>query len=95
MTLPVQKIDLTGTHTVRETAQILQITDDKVYDLIRTGQLPFVRVGRQFRIGKLRLFAFINGLEDAESIEEIVRVALRGPSMGQDQCCEPRLQKHE
>ena len=61
MTLPVQKIDLNGTYTVKETAEILQLTDDKVYDLIHTGQLPFVRVVRQFRIGKLRLWAFING----------------------------------
>ena len=95
MTLPVERIDLTGTHTVREAAQILQLTDDKVYDLIHTGQIPFVRVGRQFRIGRLRLFAFINGLEAAESIEEIIRAALRGPSMGQDQRCEPKLERHE
>lgn len=78
MTLPIQKIDLNGTYTVKEAAEILQLTDDKVYDLIHTGRLPFVRVGRQFRIGKLRLWAFINGLEDAESIEEIIRRALRG-----------------
>lgn len=78
MTLPVQKIDLNGTYTVRETAEILQLTDDKVYDLIHAGQLPFVRVGRQFRIGRLRLWAFVNGLEDAESIEEIIRRALLG-----------------
>ena len=84
MTLPVQKIDLNGTYTVKEAAEILQLTDDKVYDLIHTGQLPFVRVGRQFRIGKLRLWAFINGLEDAESIEEIIRRALRGIYVDQE-----------
>ncbi|MXY22671.1 MAG: helix-turn-helix domain-containing protein [Dehalococcoidia bacterium] len=76
MTLPVQKIDLSGTYTVKETAEILQLNENKVYDLIHTGQLPFVRVGRQLRIGRLRLYAFINGLEDAESIEEIIRRAL-------------------
>ncbi|MYA61732.1 MAG: helix-turn-helix domain-containing protein [Dehalococcoidia bacterium] len=92
MTLPVQKIDLTGTYTVKETAEILQLTDDKVYDLIHTGQLPFVRVGRQFRIGKLRLWAFINGLEDAESIEEIIRRALLGIDDEQDKRCESKTQ---
>ena len=92
MTLPVQKIDLSGTYTVRETAEILQLTDDKVYDLIHTGQLPFVRVGRQFRIGKLRLWAFINGLEDAESIEEIIRRALLGIDDEQDKRCESKTQ---
>ena len=84
MTLPVQKVDLNGTYTVKEAAEILQLTDDKVYDLIHTGQLPFVRVGRQFRIGKLRLWAFINGLEDSESIEEIIRRALRGIYVDQE-----------
>ena len=81
MTLPVQKIDLNGTYTVKETAKILQLTEDKVYNLIHTGQLPFVRVGRQYRIGKLRLWAFINGLDDIESIEELLRGALRESNM--------------
>ena len=82
MTLPVQKIDLNGTYTVKETAKILQLTEDKVYDLIPTEQLPFVRVGRQYRIGKLRLWAFINGLDDVESFEELLRGALRESNMG-------------
>ena len=81
MTLPVRKIDLHGTYTVRETAKILQLTDDKVYDLIHTGHLPFVKVGRQYRIGKLRLWAFVNGIEDSEAIEETIRGALRGPDV--------------
>ena len=78
MTLPVQKIHLSGTYTVKETAEILQLNENKVYELIRTGELPFVKVGKQYRIGKARLWAFINGLEDAESIEEIIRRALLG-----------------
>ena len=84
MSLPVQKIDLNGTYTVRETAEILQLTDDKVYDLIHTGELPFVRVGRQYRIGKLRLWAFINGLDDAASLEEVIRAALRSTDVNQE-----------
>ncbi len=76
MTLPVAEIDLNGTYTVREAARILQLTEDKVYDLIHTKELPFVKVGRQYRIGKMRLWAFVNGLEDAASIEEIIRRAL-------------------
>ena len=76
MTLRVCKIDLNGTYTVREAAKLLKLTDDKVYDLIHTGDLPFVRVGRQYRIGKARLWAFVNGLEDAASIEEIIAKAL-------------------
>ena len=86
MTLPIHEIDLNGTYTVRETAEILQLTDDKIYDLIHTGHLPFVRVGRQYRIGRLRLWAFINGIEDAASIEEIIRGALRGTDVKQKQC---------
>ena len=77
MTLPVAEINLVGTYTVRETAEILQLTDDKVYDLIHADQLPFVKVGRQYRIGKLRLFAFVNGIEDLASIEEVIRAAVQ------------------
>ena len=86
MTLPIQEIDLNGTYTVKETAEILQMTDDKVYDLIHAGQLPFVRVGRQFRIGKLRLWALVNGLEDVASIQEIVRGALSETNVKEDKC---------
>ena len=93
MTLPVQKIDLNGTYTVKETAKILQLTEDKVYDLIHTEQLPFVRVGRQYRIGKLRLWAFINGLDDAASIEEVIRTAIRGTDVEQEPRCEPKPQE--
>ena len=84
MSLPVRKIDLNGTYTVRETAEILQLTDDKVYDLIHTGELPFVKVGRQYRIGKLRLWAFINGLDDAASLEEVIRTAIRGTDVNRE-----------
>ena len=87
MSLPVQKIDLNGTYTVRETAEILQLTDDKVYDLIHTGELPYVKVGRQYRIGKLRLWAFINGLDDAASLEEVIRAALRGTDVNLERRC--------
>ena len=90
MSLPVKRIDLNGTCTVKETAEILQLTDDKVYDLIHTGQLPFVKVGRQYRIGRLRLWAFVNGLKDAESIEEIIRRALHGIDVEQKYRCESK-----
>ena len=43
MTLPVQEIHLSGTYTVKETAEILQLNENKVYELIRTGELPFVK----------------------------------------------------
>ena len=93
MTLPVQKIDLNGTYTVRETAKILQLTDDKIYDLIHTGQIPFIRVGRQYRIGRARLWAFVNGIEGTASIEEVIRSALQGHDETQDQCCRPKPKK--
>ena len=95
MELPVRKIDLNGTYTVRETAEILQLTDDKVYDLIHQGQLPYVKVGRQYRIGKLRLWAFVNGIEDAAAIEEIIRGALQGSDVKQDKWCRPKPQNPE
>ena len=95
MTLPVREIDLNGTYTVSQAAAILQLTNDKTYNLIHTGVLPFIKVGRQYRIGRVRLWAFVNGIEDAASIEEIIRSALRGVDVKQGQCCKPKSQKSE
>lgn len=79
-------IDFTGTYTVREAAQILQITPDKVYGLIHTGSLPYVQVGRQFRLGKFSFWAHINGLESAELVEQIMHSFIRQHCCREDQC---------
>jgi excisionase family DNA binding protein len=45
--------------TVRQTAQELDMPEDRVYDLVRAGVLPSVRFGRQVRIELNMLKAWI------------------------------------
>lgn len=46
--------------TVTETAAALHLGRNTVYDLIRLGQLPAVRVGRAIRIPQTALHEWIN-----------------------------------
>ena len=41
-------------------AQILDVTEDRVYSLAREGVLPHVRLGRQIRVDNDALETFIN-----------------------------------
>jgi putative molybdopterin biosynthesis protein len=47
--------------TVPEVASELQIPASTVYDLIRRGVIPAVRVGKRLRVPKRRLEDWING----------------------------------
>ena len=67
------RFDFRGVYTAAEVADILMVTPSTVYDLLHTGQLPFVRVGRQFRIGKFALWAYINGLDREGLVEDILQ----------------------
>ena len=66
------QFDFRGVYTAAEVAEILQVTPSKIYDLLHTGELPSVRVGRQFRVGKFSLWAHINGLDREGLVEEIL-----------------------
>ena len=79
-------LDFTGTYTVVEAAEILQVTKDKVYDLIHTGLIPYVQVGKQYRVGRFALWAHINGLQSAELIEQVMRSFVRQHCCRADQC---------
>lgn len=46
--------------TVAEVAAALNLGRNTVYDLIRTGDLPAIRVGRAIRIPQAALTAWIN-----------------------------------
>ena len=69
---PVAQVDLVGAYTVREAAEILQLTAGTVYELIRERSIPHVRVGHQFRIGKLAFWAYLNGLDGEQLAQELV-----------------------
>lgn len=43
-----------------EVAQILDVSEDRAYDLARRGLLPIVRLGRQVRVDEAKLTSWIN-----------------------------------
>lgn len=45
--------------TVPEVAAILRVRTHRVYDLAKQGDLPAVKIGRQVRISRAALQAFI------------------------------------
>jgi excisionase family DNA binding protein len=55
--------------TVPEVAAELQIPPSTVYDLIRRGVIPAVRVGKRLRVPKLRLEDWINGRQGATAYD--------------------------
>ncbi|MXY68663.1 MAG: helix-turn-helix domain-containing protein [Acidobacteriia bacterium] len=67
-----EPVDFTGALTVREAAEILQITTYKAYDLLHRGELPHISLGRHYRIGRYALWCFINRL----SVGELAGTAL-------------------
>ena len=82
----MEALDFRGTYTVVEAAEILQVTKDKTYDLIHTGLIPYVQVGRQYRVGRFALWAHINGLQSAELVEQVMRSFVRQHCCRADQC---------
>ena len=45
--------------TVREAAQLLRVGRDTAYQLARSQTIPVIRLGRQFRIPKAALLAYL------------------------------------
>lgn len=56
-------------YTVEQVAEILNIGRDKVYFLIRTGQLRSIKIGKLRRITDRHLAEFVTSLEEP-SLEE-------------------------
>ena len=52
-------------YTVEQVAEILHVGRDKVYYLLRTGQLRSVKIGKLRRITNQHLDEFITSLETA------------------------------
>ena len=51
-------------YTVEQVAKMLHIGRDKVYELLRTGQLRSIKIGKLRRITEQHLAEFIASLED-------------------------------
>jgi putative molybdopterin biosynthesis protein len=45
--------------TVRELQQLLKIGRNKVYELLRSGEIPCVRLGKQIRIRRVDVEVYI------------------------------------
>ncbi len=52
-------------YTVEQVAKMLHISRDKVYYLLRTGQLRSIKIGKLRRITDQQLAEFIASLDDA------------------------------
>ena len=66
------RFDFRGTYTPAEVAGILRVAPSKIYELLHTGELPSVRIGRQFRVGKFSLWCYLNSLDREGLVEEIL-----------------------
>ena len=55
--------------TVAEVAEVLRVSNMTVYRLIKSGELPALRVGKNYRIRESELEAFLSaGLIDSEEV---------------------------
>jgi excisionase family DNA binding protein len=54
-------------YTVEQVAKMLHVGRDKVYYLLRTGQLHSLKIGKLRRITEQQLAEFIASLDDAHA----------------------------
>jgi excisionase family DNA binding protein len=47
--------------TVRETAQVMRVSEPTIYKAIREGRIPSIRLGDRHLIPRVRLQALLNG----------------------------------
>ena len=66
------RFDFRGVYTAAEVADILRVAPSKIYDLLHTKELPSIRIGKQFRIGKFAFWCYLNGLDRDGLVEEIL-----------------------
>jgi len=59
--------------TVEETAAQLRIARRRVFEMIRDGSLPSVKIGRSRRIRSTDLAAYVAKLEDGEACAGALR----------------------
>ena len=64
--------DSVGILTVKETAALLKISPNVVYELVRTRQLPAIHIGSRIRIGRRGLVAYLRGM-NADEFDELIR----------------------
>jgi excisionase family DNA binding protein len=55
-------------YTVEQVAEMLHVGRDKVYYLLRTGQLRSIKIGKLRRITSQHLAEFVSTLEESDQI---------------------------
>ena len=55
-------------HTVEETAELLKVGRTTVYDLLKTGQLSNIMIGRIRRIRHTDLTAYLDHINSSETM---------------------------
>ena len=69
---PVVSIGACAVYTVAEVAHMLSLSRGSTYQLIRTGEIPALKLGGRWIIPKRRFHTWLDNLPDA-SIEDIER----------------------
>jgi len=64
--------DSVGLLTVKETAALLKISPNVVYELVRTRQLPAIHIGSRIRIGRRELVAYLRGM-NADDFDALIK----------------------
>jgi excisionase family DNA binding protein len=60
-------------YTVEQVAKMLHVSRDKIYYLLRTGQLHSIKIGKLRRITEQQLAQFVASLED-DGQRPVVRI---------------------
>ncbi|HJV45062.1 MAG TPA: helix-turn-helix transcriptional regulator [Bacillota bacterium] len=69
-------------YTIEEIAQILRVSKLTVYDLVKKGDLPVYRVGRQMRVDAVDLEAYKAGAKNGQKPAQSILIA--GPNREAD-----------
>ena len=83
---PISLLDLNGAYTVKEAADLLQVTTATIYELVHRGEIPVTRVGRQFRFGRFSLWSYMNGLSGPEFAEDLMTRVVRQHCRNDGRC---------
>lgn len=61
-----------GIMTVKETAALLKVSQDAIYELVKTRRLPALHIGNRIRIGRRGLVAYLRGM-NADDFDALIK----------------------
>jgi excisionase family DNA binding protein len=76
---PVLSIGSCAVYTVIEVADILRLSRGSTYNLVRTGEIPALRLGGRWVVPKRRFHNWLDNLVDA-STDDVEREPGRNPT---------------